>query len=74
MQNHYGDEHHHKHDKSHLVFRRHYKTHPVTIQIDEVDNETLSNLERSTGHIRQGNLKKVRTKIQRHHEYRATRL
>jgi len=70
MQSDYGDETPHKHNKYHLTYRKHFRSHPIETQIHELDHGKLSNLERSTGHIRQGNLKKIRTKIQRHHDIR----
>ena len=70
MLNNYGDEHQHKHNKSHLSFRKHFKSHPVQIQRIDLDHMDMSNMERSTGLIRKEKLKKTNTKPQRHHESR----
>lgn len=69
MQNYYGDEHHHKHDKSHLTFRKHFKTHPVQIQPAGLNHQDGINPRHATGHVRDNNIKKIRMKTPRYHEH-----
>lgn len=55
----YGDELVHKHNKNHLSYRQHYKSHPCTPKIDGED----SNLNGSTGMIREFKLRKMRKRL-----------
>lgn len=56
----YGNEVHHKHDKNHISYRKHFKSHPVqpTNGLDESDGKNLS-----TGAIREYNLRKMRKRL-----------
>ncbi len=53
----YGDELHHKHNKHHLSYRKHYRSHPCNQNnnIDEDESPTGS-----TGLLRELKLKKMR--------------
>ena len=52
----YGDEMHHKHDKSHVTYRQHYRTHGVVKSVKAINNEPYD----STGTVREINLRKFR--------------
>lgn len=55
----YGDGLHHKHDKNHIPYRKHFKSHPV-IESNGIDtNEEMS----STGLVRAINLRKIRKRL-----------
>ena len=54
----YGDELHHKHNKHHLSYRKHYRSHPCN-QNNNVDEENSTG---STGLLRELKLKKMRTR------------
>lgn len=58
----YGDGLHHKHNKHHMEYRQHYRTHPCNqnMKFDEEDN-----INGSTGLLRQSNLKKMRKRPDR---------
>lgn len=60
MNNRYGDGLHHKHDKCHLSYRHHYKTHPANTP-NGLDGSNEENT--STGLIRTYNLRKVRKRL-----------
>lgn len=53
----YGDELHHKHNKHHLTYRKHYRSHPCNPnnRVDEEENSAGS-----TGLVRESNLRKMR--------------
>ncbi len=57
----YGDGIHHKHNKHHLEYRQHCRTHPCNPnnKFDELD------INGSTGLLRQSNLKKMRKRPDR---------
>jgi len=57
----YGNETHHKHDKNHLPYRRHYKTHPVQNLNGYPAEETEVNA--STGLLRTLKLRKIRKRL-----------
>lgn len=56
----YGDELHHKHNKNHIHYRLHCKSHPC-IKSNGFDNEAPENA--STGHIREFKLRKIRKRL-----------
>lgn len=60
MLNRYGDELHHKHNKNHVSYRLHYKSHPC-LKADGVDQEQATN--GSTGLVRQLKLRKIRKRL-----------
>lgn len=60
MNNRYGDELHHKHNKNHLPYRQHCRSHPVN-QIDGKDEN--SELNGPTGLIREFKLRKMRKRL-----------
>lgn len=51
MLNRYGDELHHKHDKNHIQYRKHYKSHPV---------QTLDGLNEEGFHRPEGRLRIIK--------------
>ncbi|WED42946.1 hypothetical protein [Legionella cardiaca] len=59
MLNRYGDGPHHKHDKNHQLYRKHYRSHPAKIngKLDEESENT------STGLIRAFKLRKMRKRL-----------
>lgn len=60
MLNRYGNELHHKHNKNHLQYRQHYKSHPCNLsKIEEQSTEYNG----STGLIRQFKLRKMRKRL-----------
>lgn len=56
----YGNEIHHKHDKNHIPYRKHFKSHPVQLNNDLGEGETNHI---STGAIREYNLRKMRKRL-----------
>jgi hypothetical protein len=56
----YGDELYHKHNKNHLLYRQHCRSHPSN-QNQEKDEETLLN--GSTGLLREFKLRKMRKRL-----------
>ena len=56
----YGDGLHHKHDKNHLSYRKHFKSHPC---IQTSSREKKLDINGSTGLIREFNLKKMRKRL-----------
>ncbi len=63
MSTRYSDGLRHKHNKHHLEYRKHWRSHPCNQnhQLDEEENST------STGMLRAFKLKKVRTRPDRGH-------
>ncbi|MBA2657281.1 MAG: hypothetical protein H0U70_09935 [Tatlockia sp.] len=59
MLNRYGDELHHKHNKNHIAYRGHYKTHPV----QTLNGLTSEDENKSTGSIRAIKLRKIRKRL-----------
>lgn len=57
MLNHYGDEFHHKHDKRHLQYRHHWRSHENTPRFEE-NLDDMNN--QRTGWVRDMRLKKFR--------------
>ncbi len=57
MLHHYDDTLHHKHDKYHLTYRQHWPSHPVQA-VNKIEAEKEIN--KSTGIIRERNLRKFR--------------
>lgn len=56
----YGSEFHHKHDKNHLPYRKHFKSHPV----QQTNGEDLSEINHaSTGALREYKLRKMRKRL-----------
>lgn len=54
----YGDGLHHKHDKNHVPYRKHCRSHPVQINgIEELD------INQSTGLLREIKLRKIRKRL-----------
>lgn len=51
----YGDGHHHKHDKNHVLYRQHAKSHPTT----SIEEEKQG----STGLLRIIKLRKMRKRL-----------
>ncbi|CAM2733611.1 hypothetical protein [Legionella worsleiensis] len=56
----YNDGLEHKHNKCHLLYRRHCKSHPV---LPKTDQETESDTNGSTGLNREFNLRKMRKRL-----------
>ncbi|MBA2648435.1 MAG: hypothetical protein H0U75_02345 [Legionella sp.] len=56
----YGDDLHHKHNKNHMTYRKHCKTHPS--HPSRLEEESLY-LNESTGLIREFKLRKVRKRL-----------
>lgn len=56
----YGTEHHHKHNKNHLQYRQHFRSHPCELNNTE---ENITELSHSTGLIRQFKLRKMRKRL-----------
>jgi hypothetical protein len=58
----YDDGRHHKHDKCHLPYRQHCRSHPIGVPDGiKLDEEKI--LSESTGHIRERNLQKIRKRF-----------
>lgn len=55
----YGDEFHHKHDKNHLPYRKHCKSHPHKT-LNGVADEGINT---STGLLRELKLRKMRKRL-----------
>lgn len=60
MLNRYGDELHHKHDKNHTFYRKHFRSHPAQILDGAVVEEELN---ASTGSLRAFRLRKIRKRL-----------
>ena len=60
MLNRYGDELNHKHNKNHLTYRQHYRSHPCN-QNQDKDEESMLN--GSTGLLREFKLRKMRKRL-----------
>ncbi len=60
MLNRYGDELHHKHDKNHISYRKHCKSHPVQLLNGSVEEEDIN---ASTGSLRAIRLRKIRKRL-----------
>lgn len=65
MEARYGDGLHHKHNKHHLEYRKHYRSHPCN-QNDNLDEEENLN-GGSTGLLRELKLKKMRKRPDKGH-------
>lgn len=60
MLNRYGDGLHHKHDKNHVSYRKHFRSHPA--QLNGQDEEAgVTNS--STGELRAFRLRKIRKRL-----------
>ena len=55
----YGDELHHKHDKNHIPYRKHCKSHPV-LSLNGQDEQDINS---STGLLRALKLRKIRKRL-----------
>jgi len=62
MVNRYGDGLHHKHDKCHTHYRQHFRSHPVQLP-HESEQEKEKEINCSTGHLREINLRKTRKRF-----------
>ncbi|MBA3536733.1 MAG: hypothetical protein H0T84_09010 [Tatlockia sp.] len=60
MLNRYGDELHHKHDKNHISYRKHCRSHPAQLLNRPVNEE---NINESTGSLRAIKLRKIRKRL-----------
>jgi hypothetical protein len=60
MLNRYGDELHHKHDKNHISYRKHCRSHPAHLLNGTVDEEDRHV---STGSLRAIKLRKIRKRL-----------
>ena len=60
MMNRYGDSIHHKHDKCHIPYRQHFRSHPAKSN-NGFDEETKIN--DSTGLMRAFKLRKIRKRL-----------
>ncbi|MBA2652929.1 MAG: hypothetical protein H0U73_11765 [Tatlockia sp.] len=58
MLNRYGDELHHKHNKNHIPYRSHCRTHPVLVNGTDDEDENVS-----TGSLRAFKLRKIRKRL-----------
>lgn len=56
----YGNELHHKHDKNHISYRKHFKSHPVQ-QSNGLD--LVEENHASTGALREFKLRKMRKRL-----------
>lgn len=56
----YGDELHHKHDKNHLPYREHCRTHPVQLFNGLALEEEIHN---PSGSVRAMKLRKIRKRL-----------
>ena len=61
MLNRYGDGLHHKHDKNHFSYRKHYKSHPVQL-LNNKNHEDID-VNASTGLVREFKLRKMRKRL-----------
>lgn len=59
MLNRYGDVLHHKHDKNHISYRKHCKSHPVILLNGKAEEEVNA----STGLLRALKLRKIRKRL-----------
>lgn len=64
MLNRYGNDLHHKHDKNHQAYRKHFRTHPVQKDNNRQQEEHITS---STGLVRAENLRKVRKRLDKGH-------
>ncbi|MDI1351648.1 MAG: hypothetical protein PSV35_02600 [bacterium] len=60
MINRYGDELRHKHNKNHLSYRQHCRSHPVILN---TQNDEETSLNGSTGLLREFKLRKMRKRL-----------
>jgi len=60
MAHRYSDGLHHKHDKCHVHYRLHYRSHPVTVRHEYEQEKTIDD---STGYLRQFKLRKIRKRL-----------
>lgn len=60
MLNRYGDGLHHKHDKNHISYRKHCKSHPVQLINGQNEEEDINS---STGLLRAFKLRKMRKRL-----------
>ena len=56
----YDDGLHHKHDKNHFPYRKHYRTHPVQILNGQAEEKGVNT---STGLLRALKLRKIRKRL-----------
>ena len=56
----YSDGLYHKHNKNHLSYRRHFKSHPCNHKYDKEEDSMLNG---STGLIREFKLRKMRKRL-----------
>ena len=59
----YNDELHHKHDKNHFQFRKHFKSHPVQAVNDQEHEMAFE----PTGQVRVFKLRKLRKRLDKGH-------
>ena len=62
MENRYGDGLHHKHNKLHISYRRHCKSHPNQPHHEQID-EQEKNINCSTGLLHEMKLRKIRKRL-----------
>lgn len=62
MQHRYDDGLHHKHDKCHLPYRQHWRSHSSALDA-EIKTDELETERASTGMIRERNLQKIRKRF-----------
>jgi hypothetical protein len=62
MFNRYGDELHHKHDKNHIPYRKHCRSHPVQ-RINGKNEAIEDDVNSSTGFLRTLKLRKIRKRL-----------
>ncbi|KTD76475.1 hypothetical protein [Legionella waltersii] len=60
MNNRYNDGLHHKHNKNHLSFRKHFRSHPCQLVNNKNDEDLVNG---STGSLREFNLRKLRKRL-----------
>lgn len=56
----YGEGSHHKHDKNHISYRKHYRSHPAHVTNNMHEEEEAHN---STGLLRAFKLRKIRKRL-----------
>lgn len=64
MQNRYGDDLHHKHNKCHSSYRLHCRSHPAHLFMELNENKGLNE---STGLLRMIKLRKIRKRLDKGH-------
>lgn len=64
MLNRYSDGLHHKHNKNHLLFRKHSKSHPAHPMNGLLNDDTL---ELASGMLREFNFRKIRKRMDKGH-------